>query len=541
MKKFTRLLSATIIAIMTMCLCSFNIFAAENLQIVIKNTNASMSIDRNTFSAYKILSATVNAEATAYVYSLDNSCVSSSGYGTGYSSVSEISAAVTDESSARTFADYVYNNYIKDNSVTAAASAIASGETATITVPTSGYYLVIGEGTDGNGNVITSLAMLGTSSDAKGVEIDLKATVPTIVEKVVREQGNTEWKDITDAEIGETVEFRVHSKVPDLTNYPSYIYKIVDDLSEGLTYKTGSVKVYSDTDCSNEITGLNVSVTENPNTTRLIVFDLSGDFLNLFKNGTLQKDGDIYLKYEATVNDLAKYAKSAAEDDQYNNNKAVVEYSKDLYESGTNGNAHATVNSVEKKAYVYTYGVEIDKIQPDGESGFKALAGAKFKIKKGEQVLKFTSVEVDSAPVYRLDPVGTVTELTGDPTNGKFIVYGLDVATTYTLEETAAPAGYAQLDKTIPFQITATYNYGSSTDQINTLIVGKGTGGESLTDSDVTFASDPLTVKVVNKAAGGQLIGTGGMGTTIFYVCGGIMMAGAVILLFTKIRMGNKD
>ena len=270
------------------------------------------------------------------------------------------------------------------------------------------------------------------------------------------------------------------------------------------------------------------------------MFDLSNNFLSLFNSGTLQKDGDIYLKYEATVNDLAKYAKSAAEDDQYNNNKAVVEYSKDLYESGINGNAHATVNSVEKKAYVYTYGVEIDKVK---DNKTDVLPGAKFKIKKGDQDLTFTSVGTTDNPVYRLDlgGTGTVTELTGDPTNGKFIVYGLDAATTYTLVETSAPAGYAQLDKAIPFKILATYNNGSVDDQIATLSVAQD--GTSLSAEEVGFSvsPDPMLIKVINKAAGGQLIGTGGMGTTIFYVCGGIMMAGAVILLFTKIRMGNKD
>ena len=114
MKKFTSLLSATIIAIMTMCLCSFGVSAAYRdaaaNSIVIRNSSTSMSISGKTFSAYKILSATVNAEATAYVYSLDGSCVSSSGYGSGYSSVSEISDAVKDEPSARTFADHVYKS-----------------------------------------------------------------------------------------------------------------------------------------------------------------------------------------------------------------------------------------------------------------------------------------------------------------------------------------------------------------------------------------------------------------------------------------------
>ena len=48
-----------------------------------------------------------------------------------------------------------------------------------------------------------------------------------------------------------------------------------------------------------------------------------------------------------------------------------------------------------------------------------------------------------------------------------------------------------------------------------------------------------LETNIVNKQ-GIELPSTGGIGTTIFYVIGGIMVAGAAIALITKKRMGSE-
>ena len=109
------------------------------------------------------------------------------------------------------------------------------------------------------------------------------------------------------------------------------------------------------------------------------------------------------------------------------------------------------------------------------------------------------------------------------PENGKFSIIGLD-ADTYYLEEIKAPAGYNALAEPIKVVITAEFN--------NQTNVGTAT---------VTY-NEKFTgeVKIENKT-GVELPTTGGIGTTIFYVVGGILVLGAAVLLITRKRMSKAD
>ena len=100
---------------------------------------------------------------------------------------------------------------------------------------------------------------------------------------------------------------------------------------------------------------------------------------------------------------------------------------------------------------------------------------------------------------------------------------------TYYLEETEAPTGYNKLTEPIEVEITAT---ASSTS------VSEAVKYKNLSEPSYTPATD-ATVKVLNKA-GTQLPSTGGIGTTLFYVIGGGLMAVAAVLLVAKKRMNNK-
>ena len=54
--------------------------------------------------------------------------------------------------------------------------------------------------------------------------------------------------------------------------------------------------------------------------------------------------------------------------------------------------------------------------------------------------------------------------------------------------------------------------------------------------SDTVVGSLTVTEEVSNQS-GTELPSTGGMGTTLFYVLGGVLVAAAVVLLVTKKRM----
>ena len=118
-----------------------------------------------------------------------------------------------------------------------------------------------------------------------------------------------------------------------------------------------------------------------------------------------------------------------------------------------------------------------------------------------------------------------------------FTFSGLDDG-YYRLTETKAPEGYNKLESPIEFTISATHDENSSDPKLTDL-TGNVTSGEATFTSSLTGETDgSLTTNVVNKS-GTQLPSTGGIGTTIFYVVGGILMAGAAVLLITKRRAEN--
>lgn len=64
----------------------------------------------------------------------------------------------------------------------------------------------------------------------------------------------------------------------------------------------------------------------------------------------------------------------------------------------------------------------------------------------------------------------------------------------------------------------------------------------SLSGGDVfkgNVTTGAVSANIVNKS-GSTLPETGGIGTTVFYVIGGMLMAAAAVLLITKKRMNNK-
>ena len=100
-------------------------------------------------------------------------------------------------------------------------------------------------------------------------------------------------------------------------------------------------------------------------------------------------------------------------------------------------------------------------------------------------------------------------------------IKGLD-EDIYFLEETLAPAGYNKLEKPIQFEIDPVYN---DKGELQKVIYKIGTQEVS------------SNVIPVENFTGSTLPSTGGMGTTLFYVFGGIMVLAAVVLLVTKKRM----
>jgi LPXTG-motif cell wall-anchored protein len=184
----------------------------------------------------------------------------------------------------------------------------------------------------------------------------------------------------------------------------------------------------------------------------------------------------------------------------------------------------------------YTWGFDILKYT-NGESNAKVpLDGAEFELSKSGTTLAFIekSKGNDTDPaVYQFNSTvteGTTTKLV-TPKSGKIKILGLD-ADTYTLTETEAPKGYNKLAAPISVLID------SDTDTAQ----GKDGNSQAATMSlyqDKTESSSPVSQIEVLNNTGTQLPSTGGIGTTIFYAVGGILVLAAIVLLITKKRMSD--
>ena len=126
--------------------------------------------------------------------------------------------------------------------------------------------------------------------------------------------------------------------------------------------------------------------------------------------------------------------------------------------------------------------------------------------------------------------------------NGVIQFTGLD-AGTYTLEEIAAPEGYNRIEEPATIIITWADPLASGTDA-----TAKTQGGYLISgtfaDGTFSYATESGTsffkIQVVNES-GTELPSTGGIGTTIFYIVGGLLAVGAGVVLVTKKRMGKEE
>jgi fimbrial isopeptide formation D2 family protein/LPXTG-motif cell wall-anchored protein len=128
------------------------------------------------------------------------------------------------------------------------------------------------------------------------------------------------------------------------------------------------------------------------------------------------------------------------------------------------------------------------------------------------------------------------TGTTGE--DGEIYISGLS-AGIYKLTEVTAPDGYNLLENPITVKVTCTVDANSSSNLPIWKFEADKNGGENYSDTAITTLNDGTGELKVQNSAGTTLPSTGGMGTTIFYVLGSILMAGAVILLISKRRMST--
>ena len=114
-----------------------------------------------------------------------------------------------------------------------------------------GYYLVVGGGTTAGEttpgvpapNTIQPMHALVHVTDTLNPTVNLKTDAPTITKEVEHHSGDGVWQNWTDVNIGDTVNFRLTSAVPNMRGYSSYVYTIHDNMSIGLDFDETSLEV----------------------------------------------------------------------------------------------------------------------------------------------------------------------------------------------------------------------------------------------------------------------------------------------------------
>lgn len=501
MKKFMALL-ATLTLALAMAVPAFAEAATTTYTITIKNGTG-------TYKAYQIFKGDLYNDTLSNIEWGDN--VTDEGR-TKFGNAADKAKRITTEADAKAFAVEVAK-YLTD-------PAAGTG-TDSITGLAAGYYLIKNTSV-GEGEVYTDYIL----QVVKNVEVNPKSGKPTL-DKQIKHNDNGEWGVVGDNQIGDTVEFRTLTTVPIVSGYTEYTYVIHDEMSAGLTSNVRSnddVTIKVNDEDAKVLDKIYYTVTVDPENANK--FTVTVDVLNAIKDGKMAEEDTLYTYYTGILNENA-----AVYDVGKQNNKAYLEYSNNPHNNTT------TNKTPEKVVYDWTFKMEVNKI--DGESN-APLRDAKFVLSKngncslgtiGDDGTPSTTTDLinlieNNDGSYTVAPAGYNGPVVKVMTAGKITIKGLDDATVYYLYETKAPAGYNRLTDAVKFKITATYNetgdhYTSVTAAVN----------------DVDQSS--VSVQVANNK-GSTLPPTGGIGTTLFYVIGGGLMAVAAVLLVTKKRMNSK-
>lgn len=382
-----------------------------------------------------------------------------------------------------------------------------SKEVATVTHSSSatvapGYYLFKDTTATAENEVYITEVVGNVTIKAKN------SNVPGFEKKLKDKNDTTDndfggWQDVADHDIGDAIPFKLEGTVPaDYAEYTSYYFAFHDEEESGLTFNSNSIKVYVD---DAEIkTGFEVKTSTTDGCSFEVVFS------NLKDINAVHAGSKIRVEYTSTLNANAVIGGDG------NLNKAQLEYS----------NNPRDTNSKDKTVWdnvvVFTYQVVVNKYANSvGENN--KLKGAEFTLTKK---LNGDTTKVIAA-VKSEDGV-------------RFTFKGLDDG-EYTLTETVTPEGYNTIDP-ITFNVSANHEItweGTGTrDALLKSLTGTQVTGEITFEKNANV-NGSLVTDIINKS-GTVLPSTGGMGTTVFYVVGGGLMAVAVVLLVTKKRMENK-
>lgn len=498
MKKAMKKLMAALLAVAMVCAMAIPAFAAdgsthsssEDGKITIQNAVANQ-----TYKIYRILDLQYNDTAKSFRYVKNDKWGAFVEGQTTYLSVDSKTGVVTwansdnaDNGTAIKALAVAAGQHVKDTpSLTADGSVKASSSTVIFDNLPLGWYLVVSD--------LTTDAICSIDTTAKQVTIKEKNGAPTVEKEVEYASGS--WGQGNDGNVGDTVNFQTTIYVTD-GNPTNYI--LHDEMSNGLDFKEDSIVVKKNDERFTDYT----VVTPTDNCT----FEIK------FNENSLHTNDKVVVTYSATINSNAVVGTTG------NDNETWLKY-------GNNG------ETTHGKTKTYTWSFNIFKYFTDSNNDLQYLADVEFVLYRKDN----TANKTEYAQFNSNNKLTGWTEAENEATKLKtnatstVAVEGLD-AGTYFLKEITTPGGFNGLTSDVEVKITSSCNIlTGATYAVEYKMVNE----EGFTDTD----EQEKVVPIENKR-GTTLPGTGGIGTTIFYVVGGGLMAAAAILLITKKRMENR-
>ncbi len=544
MRKVKKLLGLLLAAVMVLAMGVPTFAASGEYTITINNALAG-----HTYQAYQVFAGDLSeneetlsnvtwgdgVDGTAILTALKGTEEETTAYEncTTAADVAKVLETYGENSSEmKAFADIVGQHLTETTSGTLSAYN-SENQSYTISGLAAGYYLVKDkDDTVSGADAYTDFIL----KVVKNTEATPKSDVPTVEKKVQEDDkynqdggyGNG-YNDVADWNIGDAVPFKLIGTLPEnFADYDTYQYIFHDTLSAGLDLNEESIAVYyaSDkagtdkTSISSDNYTIHVPGTEDADQCS---FEVA--FADLTSVEGVNAEKYIIVEYTATLKTSAEIGLPG------NPNRVYLEFSNNP-NSGGEGD---TGETPEDKVIVFTYELDVTKV--DGKDANTKLEDAEFKLYDANG--KYVIVDDEGKVTGWADNEEGGSTLKSDE-NGLFKVIGLDDG-TYYLKETKAPDGYNLITDPIKIEIKATtvndqnWEAAERPEDALTALEIKVTAGSTTTSGNGDTESGIVETNIQNNK-GAELPGTGGMGTTIFYVLGAILVLGAGVLLIVRKR-----
>lgn len=420
-------------------------------------------------------------------------------------------------------------------------TATATSSSGKITVP-AGYYLLKDVTT-----VTDDALSLNILKVVKDVTVNPKADHPTVDKKIGTDIST--GVAANEATIGDKVPFVIASKVPQMQGYTKYFFVLNDSMTAGLTYNRDvAIKIGTTTLAP---TAYDVTYDDTANTMKIAIKN--------FIQYKSEAGKDIVVTYSATLNEKADLST-----DKGNKNTVKLTYSNNPNVDYKGDNEPDTTDpvGVTPEHVTVTYSTKLQLTKVDGADHNVKLEGVEFQITGTSiktAVSKGEYFKQDAAGTYYQLKDGTFTET--DPTaetESKYVSTSVKYAkVTDTTEQTkmqkVTASGTTDANGLITFEglgagtyyITELktlggYNLLTAPITVTITATPSETGCGWTVSSNATFEDDMVKLTVENNK-GSVLPITGGIGTTIFYVIGCLLVCGAAVMAITKKKLSVED